>query len=153
MSRRSLRKQPRRGRSKSHHCCPYFSSTNVPAAYAWGSSKVYFSTTQTHQKCEKDGLKFRHLDAVFVNMQFKPDLCHTLIRRAPGVPYHPSTRRIKAFAPKSPTTTSLVRLPSLNPYSFVCRHPVSVDFWCGANQFHILISWVSQLGSIRGCPK
>ena len=51
--------------------------TNVPAAYARGSSKVYFSTTQTHRKCEKDGWKFRHLDDAFVNMQFKPDLCRT----------------------------------------------------------------------------
>ena len=30
------------------------------------------------------------------------------------MPYHPSTRRIKAFVPKSPTTTSLVQLLSLN---------------------------------------
>src|SRR5258708_26387476 len=110
-------------------------------------------TTQTHQKCENDDSKFGHLDAVFVNMQFKPDLCCTLIQRAPGVPYHPLTRQIKAFAPKSPTTTSLVQLLSLNPYLFVCRHPVSMDFWCGVNQFHILTSQVSQLGSICGCPK
>ncbi len=51
--------------------------TNVPTAYAWGSSKVYFSIMQTHWKCEKDGWKFRHLDDVFVNMQFKLDLCCT----------------------------------------------------------------------------